>query len=113
MTATYDITTNIGKVRLQTGDKDLTDVIFTDQEIQIFLDRHSESIPLASADLLEAWAAEYGQSAASENIGDYAYTQKIIANMLALAQRLRDADANVPYFTWTEPDYASIGDPDE
>ena len=110
---TYDINNNIGKVRLQTGDKDLLDLIFTDAEVNVFLTRHSNSIPLASADLLEAWAAVYGQSAASENIGDYAYTQKIIANMLALAQRLRDADASVPVFTWAEMDLASIGDPDE
>ena len=113
MTATYDITTDVGKVRLTTGDKDLTDVIFTDEEIQVFLDANSDSIALASADLLEAWANTYAASASSENIGDYAYTQRIVDNMLKTAQRLRDNDATVPYFTWAEMDLASIGDPDE
>lgn len=113
MTATYDITNNVGKVRLQTGDKDLTDVIFTDEEITIWLTKHSNSIPLASADLLEAWAAEYGASASQERIGDYQYTQKVIDNMLKMAKRLRDTDASVPYFTFGEMDLNAIGDPDD
>ena len=110
MAETYVLTTNIGKVRLTTGDNVMTAVVFSDEEIQIFLDAQGDSIPLASADLLEAWAAKYGQSAASETIGDYAYTQKIIANMLALAKRLRETDASKPYFKIAEMDLAAIGE---
>ena len=33
MAYTYDITTDVGKVRLITGDKDITDAAFTDEEI--------------------------------------------------------------------------------
>ena len=113
MTETYVLSTNIGKVRLTTGDNVMTAVVFSDEEIQIFLGVHNESVPLASADLLEAWAAKYGQSADSEKIGDYAYTQKIIANMLKLAQRLRDTDASTPYLAIAEMDLNAIGDPDD
>ena len=113
MTYTYLIANNVGKVRLQIGDKDIADAVFTDEEIQVYLDLHSDSIPLASADLLEACAATYGANADSERIGDYQYTQKIIANMLALAKRLRDADASVPYLTIGEMDLNAIGDPDD
>ena len=111
MTWTYDLATAIGKVRLTTADKDATDVIFTDEEIQVYLTIHSQNVNLASADVLEAWAAEYGQSPSSENIGDYKYTQKVIDNMLAMAKRLRDTDSSIPYFTWSEMDIGVIGDP--
>lgn len=110
MTATYNINNNIGKVRLTTGDKDLTDVIYTDEEIQVWLDANSNNINRASADLLEAWATLYGFSADSEKIGDYAYTQKIIANMLNLAKRLRETDASIPYLTWAEMDLSGVED---
>ena len=112
MTLTYDITTNVGKVRLQIGDKDIADAVFTDEEIGVYLTNHSNSIPLASADLLEAWAVTYGANADSEQIGDYQYKQTIVAKMLSLAKRLRETDAQVPYFTWAEMDLEAIGDPD-
>ena len=104
MTLTYDITDNVGKVRLITGDKDIANAVFTDEEIGIFLTAQSSDVNLASADLLEAWAASYATSADSEKIGDYAYTQKIVDKMLSLANRLRDTDTSKPYLTWAEMD---------
>ena len=95
-TTTYDIDTAVGKVRLTIGDTILTDAKFTNEEIDIFLSANSSNINMASAAALEAWAASYGQNAASENLGDYAYTQKIIENMLALAKRLRDYETSLP-----------------
>lgn len=112
MTTTYDITTNVGKVRLNIGDTTVATAVFTDEEIDVYLTIHSASIPLASADLLEAWAAKYGASADSEQMGDYRYTQKIVANMLKMAERLRAVDASLPYITYVEPDYNAIGDPE-
>ncbi len=96
MTITYDITTAVGKVRLAIGDTILADNKFTDEELTYFLSVNSSNINMASAAALEAWAASYGQNAASENLGDYAYTQKIIENMLALAKRLRDYETSLP-----------------
>jgi len=110
MTETYVLTTNIGKVRLRTGDNIIGSIVFSDEEIQIFLDANSENVSLASADLLDAWAAKYGQSADSEKIGDYAYTQKIITNMLKLAQRLRDEVASTPYLKVAEMDLNAVGE---
>ncbi len=109
---TTDITTAVGQVRLTIGDNDLTDLVFTDGEINFFLTVHGGSIPLASADALEAWAAKYGQSADKETIGEYSYSQSIIAKMLKLAERLRKVDAAIPYFNWAEMDLASLGDPE-
>lgn len=104
MTTTYDITTDVGKVRLMIGDKDILNAIFTDEEIEVFLTIQSNNLNRAAADALEAWAATYGANADSEKIGDYAYTQKIIDKMLKLAERLRSTDASTPYFTWSEWD---------
>ncbi len=96
MTVTYDITTAVGKVRLAIGDTVLADNKFTDEELTYFLSENSSNTNMAGATALEAWAASYGQNAASENLGDYAYTQKIIENMLALAKRLREYETSVP-----------------
>ncbi len=96
MTTTYDITNNVGKVRLTIGDNVLGDAQFTDEELEYFLSVNSSNINLASSDALKAWAASYGQNAASENLGDYAYTQKIIDDMLKLSARLRENEQEVP-----------------
>ncbi len=96
MTLTYNIGNNVGKVRLTIGDNVLTDAQFTDEELSYFLFVNSDSINMASSDALKSWAASYGQNAASENLGDYSYTQKIIADMLSMSQRLRDNETSVP-----------------
>lgn len=95
MTVTYDITTSVGQVRLKIGDKTIASPVFTDEELQVFLTANASSINLASAEALESWAASYGANADSEGIGDYRYSQRIIDNMLALAKRLRDAEAGL------------------
>ena len=113
MTATYDLTTSIGKVRLKIFDKDVTpatDAHFTDEELQVFLDEAEGDILIASALALEAWAAELSDNATSERIGDYSYTKKSIDNKLALAQRYRDASGSGPVVEIAEMDLESIGE---
>jgi len=104
MAFTYDISTSIGKVRLITGDKIEATPVFTDEEIQVFLTDNSNSVNLAAATLLEAWAASYSANVDSEKIGDYSYTQKIVDKMLSLAKQLRETAAETPYLTWAEMD---------
>jgi len=102
MTVTYDLTNNIGKVRLKIGDTDTTDSVFTDEEITIFLTNNSNNVNLSSAEAMEAWAAKYATNADSEHIGDYSYTQKIVANMMKTAERLRETEASIPDLDWAE-----------
>lgn len=102
MTTTYDITTNVGKVRLTISDTDTSTAVFTDEELGYFLTYQSDNILLASAQALEAWAAKYGASPSNEKIGDYSYQQKVVANMLTLAKRLKDKVNEAPYMTWAE-----------
>ena len=100
----YDITTNVGKVRLLIGDTDSTDEVFTDAEITYFLTSNSSNITLAAADACDAWAAKYGASPSTEKIGDYAYSQTIIFRLMQLSKRLRETAVETPYLTWAEMD---------
>jgi len=104
MTVTYDITTNVGKVRLKISDTDTTDSVFTDEELTYFLTENSNSINLAAADALEAWAAKYVANADGEKIGDYSYTQKASDKMTKLALHLRGVESSSPVLDWAEMD---------
>lgn len=90
--------TEVEKVRLKTGDTILP-YVFSNDEITFFLTDNSGNLNLAAADALEAWMAKYAMAPDSEKIGDYAYTQKIIANMNKLKTELREKDASTPYMT--------------
>lgn len=104
MSLPYDITTNVGKVRLVIGDTDATAYVFTDAEINYFLTENSSNISLAAADALEAWMAKYAKAPDSEKIGDYAYTQKIVDKMNKLRNELRAKVESAPVLEWAEMD---------
>lgn len=101
MTATYDLTTAIGQVRLLIGDTDVDNAVFTDEELQVFLTAQSNNVNLAAAMAADAWAAKYATSASQERIGDYSYSQSIVANLKSLAQALRDGDLGKPATAYT------------
>lgn len=113
MTATYDLTDNIGKVRLLIGDTDVTpasDAHFTDEEISAFLTMADDSVNIAAAIALEAWASTLSSNAESERIGDYSYSKKEASNKLTLAERLRNNEANTPASDWSEMDLVNFED---
>ena len=102
MAWTYDLATDIGKVRLLISDTDIipvTDAQFSDEEIQVFLTIEG-SVNLAAALALETWAAIYSMSVDSEHIGDYSYTQNVTSKMLELAKRYRENEATTPSIDW-------------
>lgn len=94
--------TDIEKIRLKIGDR-TEPYQFENADLQSFLTDEG-SVNLASAAALEAWAAAYAASPASESIGGYAYTQSITKNMLDMATKLKDAESATPAMTWAEPD---------
>lgn len=98
--------TDLEKIRLKINDK-TEPYHFTDTELQSFLTDEG-SVGLASAAALEAWAAAYAPNANSETIGGYAYSQKIVDNMLTLAKRFRDAESAAPAMGWAELDLMGI-----
>ncbi len=114
MAHTYDLTTDIGKVRLLIGDRDITpitDAQFSDEEIQAFLDLGG-SILMAASKACEAWASNLKTALTSESIGEYSYKQGTVANLIKLADKYAQQDREIPYFNWAEMDLASIGDPE-
>ena len=100
MTATYDLTTNVGKVRLIIGDTNIANAVFTDEELTYFLTANSDSVNLAAASACEAWVAKYAASPSSERIGDYSYTQQAVENFNKLAKELREKEATTPCSDW-------------
>ena len=110
MACTYDLTTNLGKVRLLINDTDVVDCHFSDDEIDVFLVMASTSVLVAAAIALEAWAASLAENLESEKIGDYSYTKKQAANKLALASRYRATDESTPYMTWASMDLTGEDD---
>lgn len=105
--------TDIEKVRLLIGDRPPATLVFTDADIQVFLTDNGDSVRLAAACALEAWAAMYMMNPSNEHIGDYAYAQQVVDNMLALAKRLRDAEAETPVLTWASMDLAGAAEAEE
>ena len=110
MTVTYDLTSDIGKVRLLISDTSLTSPYFQDEEIQVFLSLYPGSLRLPAAQTLESWAAAYSANADSERIGDYSYTQKTVTSMLALAEKLRNDENTQPVIDWASFDMTHFGE---
>jgi hypothetical protein len=100
MTASYELSTNIGKVRLLIGDKVIDSAHFTDEELSYFLSENSNSVNLAAAAALEAWAADLSETMTSETIGDYSYSKKAVQNKLELAKSLREKEDSAPIIDW-------------
>jgi len=68
MTFDYDLSTSIGKTRLYSQDTSATNPIFSNEEIQVFLDNNGYNVYGAAADALEIIAA------------NQAYVLKVIEN---------------------------------
>jgi hypothetical protein len=66
MSVSYDVTTDLGKVRLLSFDTDASNPIFQDEEHQAFLDLNAGNIRLAAAQAIDIVA------------GNEAYVQKMI-----------------------------------
>ena len=110
MSLPYDITTNVGKVRLIIGDTTAASYVFTDEELTYFLTVNSNNINLAAADALEAWVAKYTTAPDSEKIGDYSYSQKIVAHLNKLAKELREKVESSPVLEIASMDLSGVGD---
>lgn len=65
MTFTYSgtaLTTTLAKVRLETGDTDSTAALFTDEELNVYIDARGTNVLLASADACDALAVRYARA---------------------------------------------------
>ena len=107
MSFSYILTTDIGKVRLLINDTVALTAHFTDEEIQVFLDL-AGSVYGAAAMACQSWAASLAAEKDSERIGDYAYTQELMKNKLALAEQFKKLENQTPAFEWAEMNFTDI-----
>ena len=86
----------IEKVRLLISDPAGVSQHFSDADIQAFLDMAGDSVFLAAAYALKAWASALSELVDSERIGDYSYSKKQVDNKLKLAESYEKQAASTP-----------------
>ncbi len=98
-TYAYDLATDVGKVRLKIGDTDIsptTDAIFSDEEIEYFLNEGG-NIVLASALALETIAASSTRIAKLIKSLNYTEDTRAAAQgLLHVAARMREIEQMAP-----------------
>jgi hypothetical protein len=89
MVATYDLTTPVGKVRLLIPDRDISNALFSDDELTEFLSMGDNNIFLAAADALEAIAGD-PQRLRSFTRGSLSGDSQAAINIQRRARQLRE-----------------------
>lgn len=97
---TYDLSTDIGKVRLligdhpKTGEESTYEFMYSDKEIQAFLDLSNGSVYLAAATTLDMIAVDWSKTSRSVSILDISVSDGDFAGALRdRANALREQDA--------------------
>jgi len=94
---TYDITTNLGKIRALIGDTDVTSIILTDAKISAFLVMKSNDLYATAALALLAIAASKSLLAKKKTAGDYSEDLTAIAKECrATAAVYQEMSENIP-----------------
>ena len=97
MAFTYDLSTNVGKVRLKIRDTDSTKKLFSDAELQFFVDDNDVDLDLAAADALEALVANAALLHKLEELGEYKIDSKgMAAALMKAAERYRARSEEAP-----------------
>lgn len=66
MSFTYDLTNNIGKLRLIISDNNSDSYIFEDEELEFFLDRNDENITRTAIEICRALAMKFMQESSAK-----------------------------------------------
>lgn len=107
MPATYDLSSEIGKVRLLIPDRDVTAPIFEDEEIQAFLSLEGD-VRRAAALALETVAADEAltlrmTSVLGLSVNGVAAAQALLARAAELRRQAEEAEARgEALFDWAE-----------
>ena len=102
MTYTYSgtaVTTDLAKVRLEIGDVDSTAVLFTDEEIQVFIDREGAVLPAAAAAcdaLSRAYARAYDFSEDGQSFSRSQMSKQYAQLALTLRRRAASGVETLP-----------------
>lgn len=112
MTYTYNLTTAIGKVRLLAQENVESSTVFTDEELQAFLNLHNDSLYQAAAAVLYSLAANKAKLAEKAKTNDGSER-----DLTVVAREIRDTAARLAaqgggglqMATLSRPDQAAIG----
>lgn len=96
MSYSYDPATAAGRVRLLSADNDERTSLFSDSEINAFLDLNAGRVLLAAAQALEGKAANRAEMQRIVPEGQSSDGTTVSAELRRLAQRYRDQDAADP-----------------
>lgn len=89
MAFTYDLTTDVGKVRLEYGDTDPASVLFQDAELVRFLEVEGNSILGAAAHACEALARRFSRRMDFQTDDQAFKASQLAGNFAAQAKELR------------------------
>ncbi len=99
MTFTFDLSTLdiVTKLRILIRDKDSANILFEDEELQMFLDSQSNDLYLSAADALVALSSNAALLNKAEQIGEYKIDSKGMAEaLLKVAARFRTLVEEAP-----------------
>lgn len=109
---TYDLTTDIGKVRMLVADTDVASYDFDDDEVEAALTQESDSLKRAAALLLLVLAANRSRLSVSVKRGSVSEDLKgVAADLRAQAKALVEqaaADEDVPLSAIINPSYETF-----
>lgn len=95
--ATYDITTDIGKVRLLVQDSDISDPLFTDAEIDVFLSMYYNDVFMVSSLLLRQIAVSKAMLEKKIKAGNYSEDNTTLAKrLLEISDKYQHMSESIP-----------------
>ena len=102
MTFTYSstsVTTALDKTRLEIGDTDSTAALFTDEELNVYINARADVVLLAAADACDALAVRFARAYDFETDGQKFQRSQMSKAYRELGQSLRDRSAGIATLT--------------
>ena len=97
MTWTFDVSTNIGKLRALIGDTDTSSQRISDEELQVFLDQTSNDLLLSAAYACRNLATKYAFLGGKKSAGNYSEDNSGIGKaFLDMAKNFQEMAESIP-----------------
>ena len=111
MSYTYDLSTSIGKVRLNIGDTNSACVVFTNEEIQAILTSSEDDVNQATGKLLLIEANDAARLAKVKKAGNYSEDTTKIAQQLRENAKAWFERGIIPWDETIEQTFGSVETP--
>jgi hypothetical protein len=108
MTVSYNLGTDIGRIRLNIGDTDTSDPIFTDEEIQSMLTASEDDVNQATGRSLMVIANDAARTAKIKKAGNYSEDTTKVSTLLRESAKDWFERAVVPWDDVMEQTFGSV-----